>query len=276
MHSKTLIVAGMHRSGTSLITNWLCHCGLQVGENLVGASASNMDGHYEDVEFLKIHEEILADNSLPTTGLVYNKKISISEYQLEKLKVIIRIKDQLFDQWGWKEPRTCLFLDTYKELLPQAKYLIIIRDYKAVVSSLLKRDFAEIENRYLLRSSFTRFKWKYLKRSRKKKLLYQVNAENYLKVWIDYNEHILRALCELPVEDYIAINYSLLEKADEKVFSLLTNKWGFNLKYFPFKKIYKQNLISDVTDLAEFIKDKELVLKAHEIEGAFDQYLLKP
>jgi hypothetical protein len=275
MHSKTLIVAGMHRSGTSLITNWLYHCGLQVGENLVGANASNMEGHYEDVEFLKIHEEILADNGLLVTGLIHDKKINISDYELEKIKAIINIKDKRFAQWGWKEPRTCLFLDIYKKLLPQAKYLIIIRDYKAVVSSLLKRDFAETENKYLFRSSFTRFKWKYLKRNRKKRQLYQANAENYLKVWIDYNEHILSILPELSPEDYIAINYSLLEKADEKVFSLLTNKWGFDLKYFPFKKIYKQNLISNVADLAEFIKDKELVSKAHMIEGAFDQYLLK-
>ncbi|MGN6638531.1 MAG: sulfotransferase [Mucilaginibacter sp.] len=275
MHSKTLIVAGMHRSGTSLITNWLYHCGLQVGENLVGANASNMEGHYEDVEFLKIHEEILADNGLLVTGLIHDKKINISDYELEKIKAIINIKDKRFAQWGWKEPRTCLFLDIYKKLLPQAKYLIIIRDYKAVVSSLLKRDFAETENKYLFRSSFTRFKWKYLKRNRKKRQLYQANAENYLKVWIDYNEHILSILPELSPEDYIAINYSLLEKADEKVFSLLTNKWGFDLKYFPFKKIYKQNLISNVADLAEFIKDKKLVSKAHKIEGAFDQYLLK-
>jgi hypothetical protein len=79
----------------------------------------------------------------------------------------------------------------------------------------------------------------------------------------------------LPAEDGIAVNYALLEKTDEKVFSLLTNKWGFNLKYYPFRKIYKQNLISNVTDLTEFIKDKELVSTALEIEKAFDRFLLK-
>lgn len=275
MHSKTLIVAGMHRSGTSLITNWLYHCGLQVGESLVEANVGNIEGHYEDVEFLRIHEEVLADNRLPLTGLIYDKKINISDYQLEKIKAILKIKGQRFEQWGWKEPRTCLFLDTYKKLLPQAKYLVIVRDYKAVVSSLLKRDFAEIDRRYEFRGFVTRLKWQYLRRDRKKRQLYKANAETYLKVWIDYNEHVLQALRELPAEDYAVVNYSLLEKTDEQVFSRLTNDWGFDLKYFPFKKIYKQNLISDVADLKEFIKNKELVLRAQQIEEAFNQYLFK-
>ena len=37
MANDILVIAGMHRSGTSLITHWLHDCGLQVGERLVGA-----------------------------------------------------------------------------------------------------------------------------------------------------------------------------------------------------------------------------------------------
>ena len=49
----------MHRSGTSLITNWLSRCGLEIGERLAAGNAGNVEGHFEDVEFLKLHEEIL-------------------------------------------------------------------------------------------------------------------------------------------------------------------------------------------------------------------------
>ena len=156
MHSRILIIAGMHRSGTSLITNWLHHCGLEVGERLVEASAGNKEGHFEDTEFLKIHEEILADNGLTTTGLIFDKPLTISEYELEKLKTILKIKERRFHQWGWKEPRTCLFLDTYGKLLPEAKYLVIVRDYLSVVNSLLKRSWDEVDKRYERRSFFTR------------------------------------------------------------------------------------------------------------------------
>src|SRR3569833_408228 len=148
MSSRTLIIAGMHRSGTSLITNWLHHCGLQVGETLLGPDIGNKEGHFEDEEFLKMHEEILVGNGLAPSGLVHDKQLQIYEYQLEKLKAIIGIKEKRFDQWGWKEPRTCLFLDTYRELLPDAKYLIIIRDYESVVNSLLKRAYDDTDKSY--------------------------------------------------------------------------------------------------------------------------------
>jgi len=263
----------MHRSGTSLVTNWLHRCGLQVGECLVKASEGNKEGHYEDVEFLRLHEEILSGNGLPPAGLVYDQQISISEYQLEKLKAVIRVKDQRFEQWGWKEPRTCLFLDIYHELLPGAKYLIIVRDHVAVVSSLLKRGFDEVDKRYTSRSFMTKLKWTWLKKERCKRKYYLDYAEDYLKVWIDYNEHILNTLRQLPKNDYLVVNYTLLEKDDTQVFSFLTQDWRFKLEYFPFSKVYNKNLISPQADLRPFLKDPGLVSKAKELENEFSKYM---
>ncbi len=96
MQPQTLIIAGMHRSGTSLITNWLSRCGLEIGERLAEGNAGNVEGHFEDVEFLKLHEEILNNNSLDISGLVDAKKIALSPYQLAKLESIISIKQQLY------------------------------------------------------------------------------------------------------------------------------------------------------------------------------------
>ncbi|MGZ3776222.1 MAG: hypothetical protein ACXVI9_01105 [Mucilaginibacter sp.] len=273
MQSKVLIVTGMHRSGTSLITNWLFHCGLQVGEHLVGAGDGNKEGHYEDVEFLRIHEEILAGNGYPPTGLIHHKPIHISEYQLEKLKAILKVKKHHFDQWGWKEPRTCLFLDVYRKLIPGAKYFVIVREYTAVVNSLLKRDFDILDSVYRQRSFFTRLKWELFKKNGKRKSYYQNNASEYLQVWIDYNEHILNMLGDIPVEDYLVINYSLLEQRDSDVFSFLTNKWDFKLKYFPFLKVYKKSLISAKDDIDPLIKDQALISKAKELESRFNSYM---
>jgi len=273
MQSKTLMVVGMHRSGTSLITNWLYHCGLQVGEHLLEANNGNEEGHFEDVEFLRIHEEILTSNDFPASGYVYDKEIDISIYQLEKLKSVIKIKNQRYKQWGWKEPRTCLFLPLYRELLPNSKYLIIFRDYPAVVNSLLKRDFASVEEKYLARNFFPRLVWTYFRRNRRKEKFYHDNTEYFLKVWIEYNEHILNMLRELPEQDYIAINYSLLEKCDKQVFSFLTNTWRFALDYFSFKDVYKKNLIGKVMNIDPFIKDNELLARAKRVESDFKKYM---
>lgn len=274
MHSKTLIIAGMHRSGTSLITHWLHRCGLQVGETLLEASAANKEGHFEDREFLKIHEDILTSNGFENSGLIYDKPLAISEYQMEKLKAIIRVKENHYAEWGWKEPRTCLFLDTYRQLLPDAKYLVIVRDYPAVVNSLLKRSWEEIDSQFERRSLFNKLRWKLLRRSRNKRRFYRAHTENFIKVWIDYNQHILKALEQLSPGDYLVVNYSLLQLGDKPVYTFLHDHWGFDLHYCPFNSVYKQNLISRQTDLSPFIKDESLVVRAKEIENEFQKYMM--
>ena len=273
MQSKTLMVVGMHRSGTSLIANWLQRCGLQVGEKLAGPNIGNVDGHFEDVEFLRMHEEILVSNDLDPTGLVYDKEIDVNVYQREKLKSVIKVKNQRYKQWGWKEPRTCLFLKLYRELLPGSKYLVIVRDYPAVVNSLLKRDFTFVDKKYSTRGRFTRFLWSSYKRDREKRKFYNEHTEYYLKVWIDYNEHILSMLAELSPEDYMVVNYLQLKKNDAQVFSLLTNTWRFALKYFSFKDVYKEEMISNTVDLYPFITDHSLLSKAKNVEDEFKKYM---
>jgi hypothetical protein len=267
------MVIGMHRSGTSLITNWLYQCGLQVGERLLEANQDNVEGHFEDVEFLRIHEEILRSNDLSPAGFVYDKEIDISEYQLEKLKSVIKVKNHRYKQWGWKEPRTCLFLNLYRELLPNSKYLVIVRDYSSVVNSLLKRDFALIEEKYLSRKLFSRLAWVYFRRSRNKQKFYRNNMESFLKVWIEYNEHILGMLKELPPENYIVVSYSLLENCDKQVFSFLTKTWHFALQYFSFKEVYKKSLISNLIDIDPFVNDSTLLAKAKCVENDFKAYM---
>lgn len=273
MQSKTLMVVGMHRSGTSLISNWLYRCGLQLGEHMLEAGNGNVEGYFEDVEFLRMHEEILASNDFPANGYVYNKVIDISVYQLEKLKSIIKVKNQLYRQWGWKEPRTCLFLDLYRELLPNSKYLVIVRDYAAVVYSLLKRDFADYEQKYLRRKRLQRLFWLYLRRRKTARKFYKTHAEDYLKVYIEYNQHILNTLKELPSEDYMVVNYSLLEKSDKEVFSFLTGKWHFKLQYHEFNEVYKKNLMSKAFDVDAYIDDKELIVKAIGITKELKSYI---
>lgn len=263
----------MHRSGTSLITNWLQHCGLEIGENLLEAGTGNVEGHFEDVEFLKMHEEILTSNDFPATGYVYDREIEVSVYQLEKLKSVIRVKNRRFKQWGWKEPRTCLFLDLYRELLPGSKYLVIMRDYPSVVNSMLKRDFASLEEKYLIRKPFQRMIWLYFRRSKRRNKFYTENAESYLKVWVEYNEHILNTLKDLPAEDYMVVNYTLLEKFDKQIFSFLTKSWNFALKYFSFKDVYDKSLISTPVNIDPYIHNAALLAKAKATEKEFEKYM---
>jgi hypothetical protein len=111
------------------------------------------------------------------------------------------------------------------------------------------------------------------RRSRARKKYYSEHAEKYLKVWIDYNERILAALKHLTPENYLVVNYKVLQKTDMDVFSFLTEKWEFILKYVPFGQVYKENLISTKADIKTYIRDKPLLSHVKEIEDAFKKYM---
>lgn len=265
MPHNILVIVGMHRSGTSLVTNWLEKCGLEVGERLEAATASNINGHFEDLEFKILHEEVLISNNLPASGLVEVHDADLSLYQTEKLKGIISVKNKLYDQWGWKDPRTCLFLDTYRQLLPESKYLVILRDYQSVIDSLLRRDFLEIDKRRVSRHLLSKLIWNIFRRQRQRRMYYKRNAERYLKVWLAYNEEILRMVKNMPADDYIVINSAMLEKKDTEVFNFLTQNWQFKLTYYSFKNVFKKSLMNTVKNI-DIIQDKVLIAKADYIQ----------
>src|SRR5687767_12826738 len=57
-----LIIAGFHRSGTSLVSELLNRAGLFLGDDLIGAHPTNPYGHFEDRDFTRFHDALLADN----------------------------------------------------------------------------------------------------------------------------------------------------------------------------------------------------------------------
>jgi hypothetical protein len=58
---KAIIVAGMHRSGTSAITRILGLAGAQLPKNLMPANPANEKGYWESMDLYSIHDEILSN-----------------------------------------------------------------------------------------------------------------------------------------------------------------------------------------------------------------------
>ncbi len=265
--NNVLIIAGMHRSGTSLISNWLNSCGLNLGETLLGAGIGNAEGHFEDIDFFRYHEDTLEAHHLSRFGMVTQPLTALSDYQKEKLKSIIEFKNKMNSQWGWKDPRTCLFLAHYRELIPDAYYLNIIRDYKSTVSSLITRDFKQHELKYSGRSKLNQMIWKNFRRGKKLKKFYKESSEFYLNIWIAYNLEILKNIKTLPGDRYMFIEHSSLLDHDKEVIGHLQNNWHFNLDYYDFKKTFKENLLSAVIDVDVYIKDKTFLTKAQNLQN---------
>jgi len=138
MNQRIVIITGMHRSGTSLGASILQKAGVNIGDNVIGPNESNPRGHFEDVDFFQFQENIL--NRLGQT-IIVQQALDLNEITLAETDLAKRLIETHHDKqiWGWKDPRTCLFLDFWHTLLPQANYIFIYRHPLEVLLSLLRR-----------------------------------------------------------------------------------------------------------------------------------------
>ena len=117
--SRVLVVTGMHRSGTSLVANYLERCGLDMGEELLPADVGNPLGYYEDVHIHDLHRELLWKAGVADAFTVTDADVPVpvDEVFRERAREIVAKRADK-PQWGWKEPRTALFLDLWADVLP--------------------------------------------------------------------------------------------------------------------------------------------------------------
>jgi hypothetical protein len=135
---RILIVTGMHRSGTSLAAGLAAHGGVDMGAELMAAGKGNRNGHFEDLELVRFHEACLvargAESLRPPEGGV--ESLSRNEERVARALLARRAGKRL---WGWKDPRTTLFLPSWNHLLPGAFFLFVYRHPVEVALSLLRR-----------------------------------------------------------------------------------------------------------------------------------------
>lgn len=143
LHSHPVLLLGMHRSGTSYLASVLAALGVRMGESLLAADAGNPRGYFEDESVLAFHKSLLAKRApfsqtradfLPGSDFVsaWNDEESAeADTLLNKLS-----REGL---WGWKEPRTCLFLEEWLKKLPEAKCVAVYRHPLEIYYSFLKR-----------------------------------------------------------------------------------------------------------------------------------------
>lgn len=125
-----LIVAGMHRSGTSLLGRFLMAAGVCLGEALIGPLPSNPFGHFEDLEVVRFHEQILLREGGPPR---------FTDADRATARELVARRRAAGGPWGWKDPRTSFFLSEWSELIPEATFLLLFREPMQVVDSMCRR-----------------------------------------------------------------------------------------------------------------------------------------
>jgi hypothetical protein len=148
MMSKAILVAGMHRSGTSATTGALRMCGVNLGSELLAAAEDNRLGYWENARAVAIHEQLLERlerswddvRALPR-GWIESEAARLAARQIEEL-----VRDEFASEplWAVKDPRICRFLPLWKEVLGHmgipVVVLVVARRPSEVAASIQKRN----------------------------------------------------------------------------------------------------------------------------------------
>ncbi len=252
MH-KQIIIAGFHRSGTSMLAQELSNAGLFIGEKLMPPGISNADGHHEDMNFFTFHEKILRLNH---TNWKYTADVSLEIPQKCEADMhrIINTRNAQYDQWGFKDPRSALFLDQWYTQLDSPYTVIIYRHFEECVNSLMHRAAGDLIYNQSSDISF----W--------------VDPTLAYRMWLSYNKQIITHVKKYPETCLVVSHQAILNGFP--IAKMVSEKFGFHLNISAHSAI-KKSLLSQ-QQYQHFTLDHKLLGELEETWQILEELNLAP
>ena len=139
-----VVVAGMHRSGTSLVAGLLTQLGVEMGSRLVPADVANPLGYFEDLDIVELHQRVFRERlpqgngGHPDWGWTPTDVIQPEDMAawLPTAERVVERRAATSEVWGFKDPRTTLLLDCWDAVLPSPVYIAVYRQPSRVADSM--------------------------------------------------------------------------------------------------------------------------------------------
>lgn len=143
-NSSPVIILGMHRSGTTMLTNLIHKYGIFMG--------SQMEQNSESIGFLKINEQLLKNHGGTWYKPIHLSVDNVNEYEIKYIENLLKKEsfkvsyyaneDRNMNEfrWGWKDPRNTFTTEVWKHFFPKAKFIHIYRNPIDVANSLMVRE----------------------------------------------------------------------------------------------------------------------------------------
>ena len=194
LHKKgPLVVAGMHRSGTSLLANMLHKLGVDLGSKLLPSDSRNPHGYFEDIEAI-----MLNSLGLKTQGLDQNwgfkvidnphLETKVEANWLNAAKKYLASRHRTDKIWGWKDPRNSLMLKHWFKVEPGFRVIFVFREPWDVANSLA--------------SSHP---------------IFRGNLNLILETWLKFNQHLLDLFYANPERFFIVYAQDLIERPESLI-----------------------------------------------------------
>lgn len=134
-----IVIIGMHRSGTSMLSQIMHRSGIFMG--------SDFKAYYESNYFQKLNEQLIKgqrgswDKPVQTGQLPqFNKQAFLAEYLSLYRRPQYFVSLFLQKRWGWKDPRNTYTLGSWLEFFPNLKVVHIVRNGIDTSLSLYERN----------------------------------------------------------------------------------------------------------------------------------------
>lgn len=203
----------MHRSGTSLVASILHSAGLDLGDQLMKAHETvNAKGFWENLEFVRFQESILEKLGHSKYGWTSATDLYVPEEDEKRVDELL-LRNQRDRVWGWKDPRTTLFLNYWGKRLPKANFLFVYRPPWEVADSLYRRGDP----------------------------IFQENPRSAVETWTDYNQRILD-FYENNKERGLLLALQSIVNDPERAIEKINQRFNLGLVK-PAKDIFEESLI---------------------------------
>jgi hypothetical protein len=223
---RALLLAGMHRSGTSMLASWIDDIGIRLTLGACyPADAGNPLGHFEDIEFARISENAVRRSPSGAHGwqVVDHGEASFRILGRDRWRARrLALSRYLHaSQWGWKDPRAVLCAEDWIALVPGLRILGVWRPAAAVVDSLLRRAQRMPD-----------------------KTMYQVSERASLQTWISSNEELLRVHALFPGRvEVVDLRECIV--SDGRVVEDSLRRMGFRVNYRPLVGVFRESQLID-------------------------------
>lgn len=175
--SVCIAVISGHRCGSSLVAGILQELGVFMGAELLGTTRSNEIGHFEDLEFQRLHKVMIGDWRDPDPMLGKCRK---------PYRTLIRKREKL-PLWGLKDPRLCFTFPYLVDALlkrTDLRAIYVRRDPNSAAASMIARAARDSAKHTKVTAG----------QAKELALHYEQQAENILIEWdgdiliVDYEE----------------------------------------------------------------------------------------
>jgi hypothetical protein len=227
-----IILTGMHRSGTSMFARYMHESGICMGENFYIDTTANRYGHYEDMDFLNLQRKELSRHFKGEDWLVYSS-FSLSDDFVEQAQLLFDQKAERNsgNPWGWKDPRTTLFLDFWQQTAPDTRFIFMVRHPDEVLNSLCR----------LLKTRWS-----------------QKEKSKYLQAYTHYNTALLNFARENRSRNMAFVSFTHLLDNPEKVLEKVNATINTSFDYRLFQQLFDVNAISSDAFIPSIFIGKQL------------------